>query len=92
LANFPLSDFCVWAPATPGSTIGDTEGDEVAWCTKAGHGSRLIPAGALQAVQLLKAPDYVLVSGLVNQSFINIASDDGGGELDPHGQDLVCLG
>ncbi|KAI0034376.1 hypothetical protein K488DRAFT_84104 [Vararia minispora EC-137] len=83
-----LSDFCLWAPQMPGSTIGNTEGDEVAWCTKKGHGTRLIPDGALQAVQLLKAPDYVIVSGLINQSFINIASDDSGGELDPHGQDL----
>ncbi|KAG1726118.1 hypothetical protein EDB19DRAFT_1945380, partial [Suillus lakei] len=54
--NFDLNhidDFCLWAPFTPNSTLGDTEQEEVAWCTKPGHGTRLIPNGALQGVQLL---------------------------------------
>ncbi|KAI0317524.1 hypothetical protein OF83DRAFT_1083534 [Amylostereum chailletii] len=83
-----LTDFCLWAPQTPNSTISDTEGDEVAWCTKKGHGTRLMPAGTLQGVQLLRAPDYVMITGLLDQSLVNIQTDDPGGELDPHGQDL----
>ncbi|KAG2035008.1 hypothetical protein BDR03DRAFT_963434 [Suillus americanus] len=83
-----IDDFCLWAPPQPNSTIGDTEGQEVAWCTKPGHGTRLIPAGALQGVQLIKTPNYIQIAGFIDQTQINIAADDYGGELDPHGADL----
>lgn len=82
-------DFCVWAPTTPNSTIGQTEAEVVAWCTKPGHGTRLIPDGALQGVQLLRTPDYIQIVGFIDQSLININNDDAGGEMDPHGADLV---
>jgi hypothetical protein len=61
----------------------------VAWCTKPGHGTRLIPADALQGVQFMKTPDYVQVVGFVDQTKINILEGDWGGEMDPHGADLV---
>ncbi|KAF7350468.1 hypothetical protein MVEN_01352300 [Mycena venus] len=83
-----LDDFCLWAPPKPNSLIADTEGEEVAWCTKPGRGTRLIPAGALQGVQFIRTPDYVQVVGFIDQTFINLMSDDSGGELDPHGADL----
>ena len=83
------TDWCVWAPPKPNSVIGDTEGEEVAWCTKKGHGTRLIPEGAITGVQLIKTPGYIQVVGFLDQTKINIAADDGGGELDPHGADLV---
>ena len=86
------SDFCLWGPPVPNSSVGNTEGEMVAWCTKAGHGTRVMPEGTLLAVQLLKAPDYVQITGLIDQTKINIAAGDYGGELDPHGQDLVCHG
>lgn len=81
-------DFCLWAPASPNSTIADTEGEEVAWCTKPGHGTRLIPSTAITGLQYLKTPDYIQVVGFINQIDVNIASGDYGGELDPHGADL----
>lgn len=83
------TDFCLWAPAESDSTISDTEGEEVAWCTKGGRGTRVIPDGALQGVQYIKTPDYIQIAGFIDQSKINIQTDDYGGELDPHGQDLV---
>ncbi|KAJ7336355.1 manno protein [Mycena albidolilacea] len=83
-----LDDFCLWAPRNPNSLIADTEGEEVAWCTKPGHGTRLIPPGALQGVQFMKTPDYVQVVGFIDQTKINLQADDSGGELDPHGADL----
>ncbi|KAI0351812.1 hypothetical protein OH77DRAFT_1429402 [Trametes cingulata] len=83
-----LDDFCLWAPSKPDSTIGDTEGEEVAWCTKKGRGTRLIPAGALTGVQYIKTPGYIQVVGFIDQTKINLQADDGGGELDPHGADL----
>ncbi|KAG7089022.1 hypothetical protein E1B28_010733 [Marasmius oreades] len=83
-----LDDFCLWAPSKANSTIADTEGEEVAWCTKPGRGTRLIPSGALQGVQFMKTPDYIQVVGYLNQSLINMQDGDFGGELDPHGADL----
>jgi len=62
----------------------------IAWCTKPGHGTRLIPAGALTGVQYVKSPDYVQVVGFIDQTKINILAGDYGGEMDPHGADLVC--
>ncbi|KAJ7266584.1 carbohydrate-binding module family 13 protein [Mycena rebaudengoi] len=79
-------DFCLWAPPSKG-TIGDTERVEVAWCTKSGRGARTIPNGTLKGVHFVKTPDYVQVTGVGDFTKINIAANDAGGELDPHGAD-----
>jgi len=84
-----ISDFCLWGAPTPNSLIGDVEAVVVAYCTKPGHGTRLIPEGALTAVQFIKTPAYIQVTGLINQTFIDLNPNDGGGELDPHGADLA---
>jgi hypothetical protein len=83
-----LDDFCLWAPPIPNSTIGDTEGEEVAWCTKPGRGTRVIPPGALKGVQFMRTSAYVQVVGFIDQTLINLNAEDFGGELDPHGADL----
>ncbi|KAJ7234615.1 hypothetical protein B0H12DRAFT_1238993 [Mycena haematopus] len=83
-----LDDFCLWAPINPNSTIADTEGEEVAWCTKPGRGTRIFPPGAIQGVQFTRTPDYVQVVGFIDQTLINLRAGDSGGELDPHGADL----
>ncbi|KAI9568151.1 hypothetical protein HD554DRAFT_2260752 [Boletus coccyginus] len=83
-----LDNFCLWAPPQPDSTIGDTEGEVVAWCSKPGYGTRLIPAGALTGVQMLVTSKYIQWAGFIDQTLINIAANDDGGELDPHGADL----
>ena len=72
--------------AFPG-TIGDTEREEVAWCTKSGRGARVIPDGTLQGVHFVRTPDYVQVTGVGNFTNINILAGDEGGELDGHGAD-----
>jgi hypothetical protein len=82
------TDFCLWAPSKPGETVADVEGEMIAWCTKPGHGSRLIPQGALTGLQFLKTPDYIQVVGFIDQTQINMALGDFGGEMDPHGADL----
>ncbi|KAG9049874.1 hypothetical protein FS837_008796 [Tulasnella sp. UAMH 9824] len=82
-----ITDFCLWGPPEPNSEVGNTEGESVAWCTKPGHGTRLIPAGALTGVQFMRTPDYIQVTGNINQVLIDMAADDGGGEMDPHGAD-----
>jgi hypothetical protein len=83
-----IDDFCLWAPSEPNSVVANTEGEMVAWCTKPGRGTRLIPKDALQGVQYIRTPDYISIVGFVDQSKINIQSDDYGGEMDPHGADL----
>ncbi|PSR73721.1 hypothetical protein PHLCEN_2v10440 [Hermanssonia centrifuga] len=82
------SDWCVWAPPNGPSTIGDTEGEEVAWCTKPGRGTRLIPAGAITGVQFVRSPSYLQVIAFMDQTKLNLEASDFGGELDPHGADL----
>lgn len=57
-------DFCLWGPPEPNSLIGNTEGEAVAWCTKPGRGTRLIPQGALTGVQFMKTPAYVQVRSI----------------------------
>lgn len=86
-----VDDFCLFAPPEPGpgSTIGNTERIEVAWCIKPGYGTRLIPDGAITGAHFVQTPDYVQVTGVGNLTALNIAAVDagGGGELDPHGAD-----
>ncbi|KAI0754246.1 hypothetical protein C8Q80DRAFT_1093605 [Daedaleopsis nitida] len=84
-----LDDFCLFAPPKPGadSAIGNTERIEVSWCMKPGHGTRLIPDGAIQGAHFVQTPDYVQVTGTGDLTKINIPAGDEGGELDPHGAD-----
>jgi hypothetical protein len=81
-----VDDFCLWAPPSVG-TIGDTEREEVAWCTKSGRGTRTMPNGTLKGVHFVRTPDYVQVTGVGDFTKINIPKGDEGGELDPHGAD-----
>lgn len=68
-------------------TIGDTEREEIAWCTKSGRGARVIPNGTLKGVHFVKTPDYVQVTGQGDFTKINIPAGDEGGELDNRGAD-----
>jgi hypothetical protein len=85
------ADFCLWSSPKPNEIIADTEGETVAYCSKPGHGTRLIPAGALTGVQYMITPAYRQVVGFIDQRLIDLQSDDFGGELDPDGADLVSL-
>ncbi|KAG1769695.1 hypothetical protein EV702DRAFT_955389, partial [Suillus placidus] len=68
--------------------------EEVAWrcwCSKPGHSARLVPNGALQSVQLLRTLEYIQIAGFIDQTQIDVNAQDYGGQLDPHGADLVSL-
>jgi hypothetical protein len=80
-------DFCIWAPPKKGGTIGDLEREVVAWCTKKGRGTRVIPDGTLKGVHFVRTKDYVQVTGVGDFTKMNILKKDQGGELDPHGPD-----
>ncbi|KAI5476396.1 hypothetical protein MNV49_007774 [Pseudohyphozyma bogoriensis] len=68
---------------------GDVEAAVVAYCTQSGHGTRIIPAGAITGVQYMITDAYVQVVGFVNNTGIGLMSNDTGGELDPHGADQL---
>jgi hypothetical protein len=80
----------MWGPSSPNSLVQDTEAAMVAWCTNPNHGTRVIPRGAITGVQYIKTSVYVQVVGFLDQTAINIAADDDGGEEDPFGDDGVC--
>ncbi|KAF9812134.1 hypothetical protein IEO21_06367 [Rhodonia placenta] len=84
-----IDDFCLWSSPTPNNTIGESEAYEVAWCSKKGHGSRIMPEGTLQGVQYLVTSAYIMIVGFIDQTQVNLAPNDYGGELDPHGSDLL---
>ncbi|KAJ7060503.1 hypothetical protein C8F01DRAFT_1084219 [Mycena amicta] len=81
-----LTTFCLFAPPEPNSVIGDTEGEEVAWCVKPRNNARVIPDGTITGVSFLKTPFYVQILGTGDLTKLNIKKGDSGGELDPHGQ------
>jgi len=82
-----IGDFCLWGSPKPNGVVGDVEAEVVAYCSKPGHGTRIMPPGTLTAVQFIKAPGYIQVTGLFNQTGIGLKPGDSGGELDPHGAD-----
>jgi len=82
-----ISDWCLFAPSKPNSTIADTEGEEVTWCTKNGHGTRGIPPGTITGIQVLRNTNYLQIVAFIKQQNVNIAPGDFGGELDSGGQD-----
>jgi len=81
-----VDDFCLWGPPTV-KVVGDSEREMVAYCTKSGHGTRLIPQGTLKGVHFVKTPQYVQITGQGDFTKINIPGGDAGGELDNHGAD-----
>ena len=46
---------------------GESEAREVAWCTSPGHGTRVIPPGAITGAQWLYAKNYLQVVGLLTR-------------------------
>ncbi|KAH9938661.1 uncharacterized protein B0H18DRAFT_866217 [Fomitopsis serialis] len=79
--------FCLWSSPKENDTIGVSEAYEVAWCAKSGHGTRIMPEGTLQGLQHITTPDYIMIVGFLDQTKVNLAASDYGGELDPHGAD-----
>lgn len=48
-----------------------------------------MPANTLKGLQFVKTPDYIQISGFIDQTLINMVEGDWGGELDPVGADGV---
>ena len=60
---------------------GASEAREVAWCTSPGHGTRVIPPGAITGAQWLYAKNYLQVVGYIDQTTVGLAANDSGGEV-----------
>ncbi|TIB01304.1 hypothetical protein E3P96_02434 [Wallemia ichthyophaga] len=80
-----IDDFCFFGPKEANVTIGDTEDEQVAWCTKPRNNARVIPDGTITSAHFVKTPAYVQVSGFGDLTKIGVKDADYGGELDPHG-------
>ncbi|KAF8897989.1 hypothetical protein CPB85DRAFT_193516 [Mucidula mucida] len=80
-----VDDWCLWAPPEAGLTIGETEHEVVAWCTKPRNGARVIPDGVITGVSFIKTDFYVQLMAYGDFTKLNIIDGDYGGELDPHG-------
>ncbi|KAG0149503.1 hypothetical protein CROQUDRAFT_39787 [Cronartium quercuum f. sp. fusiforme G11] len=79
-------DFCLFAPHDL-SGVSETERTAVAYCTKDGYGTRLIPSDTFESVHF----HYVQITGRGNFSKINVLQNDDGGELgiyDLHGNPI----
>jgi len=77
----------MWSSGQPDDTVGASEAREFAWCTAPGHGTRVIPPGAITGAQWLYSKNYLQVVGFLDQTKVNLNASDLGGELDPHGDD-----
>ncbi|KAM0751777.1 hypothetical protein T439DRAFT_324968 [Meredithblackwellia eburnea MCA 4105] len=86
-----ISDFCLWGSPgnTSDGTISNLEAQVVAYCSRAGHGARIFPPGTITAIQFMRTPGYIQITGLLNQAGVNLDPTDTGGELDPHGDDSL---
>ncbi|KAJ6586453.1 hypothetical protein DFH09DRAFT_1260118 [Mycena vulgaris] len=79
-----IDDFCIFAPPYL-AKIPDTESVEVAWCIQPRNNARVIPDGTFTGLSFLKTDFYVQIYGFGDFTKLNIAPNDAGGELDPHG-------
>ncbi|KAJ7314416.1 hypothetical protein DFH08DRAFT_1087291 [Mycena albidolilacea] len=82
-----IHDFCIFAPREAGTLVGDSESDEVAWCTLPRNNARVIPDGTFTGLAFLTTPFYLQVLGFGDLTKLNIAAGDAGGQLNPHGPD-----
>ncbi|KAK4049068.1 hypothetical protein OIV83_004430 [Microbotryomycetes sp. JL201] len=79
-------DFCVFAPRTR-VPVGTGEREAVAYCTKKGHGARLIPKGTFKGMRWVRTSKYIQITAVGDFTKINVPAGDEGGELDAHGAD-----
>lgn len=55
-------DFCLYGLPEL-DVVGNAEGEAVAYCTRSGYGTRLIPDGTITGLQVVKAPGYIAFGG-----------------------------
>lgn len=83
---YSAENFCFFAPATQ-MPVGTAERDVVAYCSKDGYGTRLIPPNTFKSLHYIRTPHYVQITGLGDFTKVNVPPKDEGGEMDPSGAD-----
>jgi hypothetical protein len=81
-----FSEYVPWALRCGSAARAGTEGEEITWCTKKGHGECGIAPNTILGIQVLRNPNYVQFVAFIKQENIQTCV---GGELDRWGQDLV---
>ncbi|WWC94730.1 hypothetical protein V866_001578 [Kwoniella sp. B9012] len=89
-------DFCVYglSEENKGKMLSESVDNVISYCSKSGHGTRLIPDGTLKGVTYVRTPSWVQVSGSGDFSQIGISPDDSGAQFDssshnPQGSSLI---
>ncbi|KAA1097363.1 hypothetical protein PGT21_004174 [Puccinia graminis f. sp. tritici] len=73
-------DFCVFAPPRV-LPVGEAERIAVAYCSKYGHGTRLIPPGTFKTLHYVRTPHYIQITSIGDFTKLNVPANDEGGEL-----------
>lgn len=82
-----IEDFCIWGSPSGNEQVANVEGEMVAFCTTPKYGTRLLIAGSLQGILVIRTKSYIEVIGYLDQTAIGLLANDTGGEEDPHGAD-----
>ena len=69
----------MWSTSETQDTIAESEQREIAWCTQPGHGTRVIPPGAITGLQWLYAKSYIQIVGFLDQTTVGLQANDSGG-------------
>ncbi|KAI5480370.1 hypothetical protein MNV49_000945 [Pseudohyphozyma bogoriensis] len=77
--------FCLWGSpgTTPDGVIGNVEAAVVAYCSRSGHGSRIFPPGTITGIQFMRTSQYIQITGVLNQTGLNLDPSDSGVDV-PH--------
>ncbi|KAJ3137630.1 hypothetical protein HK101_003872, partial [Irineochytrium annulatum] len=76
--------FCLMLPASPGISIGESEGSGQSFCLGdlSTSGSKSIASGAILSAHVIKTDAYMQVTGKIDESLLGINTADGGGQYD----------
>ncbi|CAO1622674.1 unnamed protein product [Parajaminaea phylloscopi] len=77
-------DFCLYSAKTK-TNIEDVEPDVVAFCSRKGYGTRLLPQGMITGLHFIKTPTYGQIALVGDFTKLNLNPKDDGTELDNAG-------
>ena len=78
-------DFCLMLPPTAGGNIGNTEGTSLSRCIGNVPGSKAVgplPEGFITSAHFIETPQFVQVSGNLDNARYGLDPTDGGGQYD----------
>ncbi|KAJ3331673.1 hypothetical protein HDU76_002518 [Blyttiomyces sp. JEL0837] len=84
IAIYNEKSFCMLLPSIPFQAVGESEGTSVSYCTGGAFtkDSRHFPLDAILSAHYYATPDYVQITGTLNQTRLFLSLDDDGGQYD----------